>query len=102
LFFIYTQVGKSEIVMKKFSFKKIITVSLFFTSVIFTSGFTICFTDTISTSHSNDQPNATKIDLKDYNGKMLPNRISVPAGKFIDAKALFAQLTLAQGNQSLP
>jgi hypothetical protein len=77
--------------MKKFSFKKIITVSLFFTSVIFTSAFTTCFIPTISTSHSNDQPNATKIDLNDYNNKTLPKPFEKPDSP-INKEQLITQL----------
>jgi hypothetical protein len=58
--------------MKKFSFKKLTTISLFFTSVIFISAFTTCFIPIVSTNRPNDQPNATKIDLADYNNKTLP------------------------------
>jgi hypothetical protein len=56
--------------MKKFSFKKIITVSLFSVSIIFTSGFTICFTNTISTNHFNND--ITAVDLSQYDGQYLP------------------------------
>jgi hypothetical protein len=56
--------------MKKFSFKKLATVSLFFTSIIFTSAFTTCFVPTISTSHSNND--ITAVDLSQYDGQYLP------------------------------